>query len=88
MNDILDEPEGWYLDPYGVHELRWFSAGKPTGLVRDGGVDGHEAPPAGPPPTGPVRPPEAGAAEGAHAGGEDPGHEVFSAAFGNLGVQP
>ena len=40
--------EGWYIDPYGAHEQRWFSAGAPTALVRDRGVDGQDPPPAGP----------------------------------------
>jgi len=22
-----DDAEGWYMDPYGLHEQRWFSAG-------------------------------------------------------------
>jgi len=29
--------EGWYTDPYGLHEHRWFSDGSPTSLVRDRG---------------------------------------------------
>jgi hypothetical protein len=37
--------EGWYLDPFHLHEARWFSDGVPTALVRDGGVEGHDAPP-------------------------------------------
>lgn len=28
--------EGWYEDPSDRHEYRWFSAGKPTSLVKDG----------------------------------------------------
>lgn len=28
--------EGWYKDPYNIHEARWFSDGRPTSLVRDG----------------------------------------------------
>ena len=28
--------EGWATDPFGRHEQRWFSAGAPTALVRDG----------------------------------------------------
>jgi hypothetical protein len=28
--------EGWYEDPARRHEYRWFSAGTPTELVRDG----------------------------------------------------
>ncbi len=39
------EAEGWYEDPYGVHQHRWFSAGKPSGLVRDGGIETTDRPP-------------------------------------------
>ena len=42
--------EGWYVDPYGVHGERWFSAGNPTSLVRDEGVESHDEPPPGPVP--------------------------------------
>ena len=31
--------EGWFTDPYGIHEARWLSAGEPTQLVRDQGVE-------------------------------------------------
>jgi hypothetical protein len=41
--------EGWYHDPYGVHEDRWFSAGSPTTLVRDQGVESSDPPPPEPP---------------------------------------
>jgi hypothetical protein len=34
--------EGWYTDPYARHEARWLSQGKPTRLVRDGGVEGSD----------------------------------------------
>jgi hypothetical protein len=37
--------EGWYLDPFGQHEARWFSDGDPTALVRDGSVEARDAPP-------------------------------------------
>ena len=37
--------EGWYLDPFEVHEARWLSDGTPTALVRDGSVESHDAPP-------------------------------------------
>jgi hypothetical protein len=50
--------EGWYRDPYGIHQDRWFSAGNPTALVRDQGVEGHDAPPGDPPPGPPVEIPE------------------------------
>ena len=39
------EEEGWYVDPYGVHEARWISAGTPTALVRDGDVETQDPPP-------------------------------------------
>jgi len=38
--------EGWYVDPFGMHEARWFSGGAPTLLVRDGTVESHDEPPA------------------------------------------
>jgi hypothetical protein len=41
--------QGWYRDPYGVHQDRYFSAGQPTKLVRDGGVEDYDPPPPGPP---------------------------------------
>ena len=37
--------EGWYRDPFGVHEDRWMSAGRPTKLVRDGGTESYDPPP-------------------------------------------
>jgi hypothetical protein len=37
--------EGWYKDPFGAHEARWFSDGKPTLLVRDGATESHDEPP-------------------------------------------
>ncbi len=40
---------GWYQDPYLVHEDRYFSAGQPTKLVRDGGVEAYDPPPPEPP---------------------------------------
>jgi hypothetical protein len=42
--------EGWCSDPYGLHEARWLSAGTPTTLVRDRGVESHDPVPAGAPP--------------------------------------
>jgi hypothetical protein len=42
--------EGWYRDPYQIHTDRWFSAGRPTSLVRDGGVESHDPPPSPLPP--------------------------------------
>ncbi len=37
--------EGWYVDPFGQHDARWFSDGHPTDLVRDGKVESRDAPP-------------------------------------------
>jgi hypothetical protein len=44
----MAEEEGWYVDPYGVHEARWISAGRPTALVRDAGVEALDPPPSVP----------------------------------------
>ncbi len=43
MGELVEE--GWYTDPYEIHEARWFSAGKPTKLVRDGEDESYDAPP-------------------------------------------
>jgi hypothetical protein len=37
--------EGWYQDPFQLHGDRWFSDGRPTALVRDGGQESHDPPP-------------------------------------------
>lgn len=34
--------EGWYVDPFGRYDERWFSAGVPTTLVRDAGREAHD----------------------------------------------
>lgn len=44
MSDHHDA-EGWYQDPFGVHEERWISEGTPTKLVRDGEVECYDPPP-------------------------------------------
>ena len=49
------EEEGWFTDPYAVHEARWLSAGRATKLVRDGGVESYDDPPDGPFVAEPVR---------------------------------
>jgi hypothetical protein len=41
--------QGWYADPYGVHEDRYFSDGQPTKLVRDAGIESYDPPPPRPP---------------------------------------
>jgi hypothetical protein len=60
--------QGWYQDPYVIHEHRYFSAGLPTKLVRDGGHESYDPPPDGPFPDGELVPAagtteEAGGAE-------------------------
>ncbi|HUA40264.1 MAG TPA: hypothetical protein VMA32_01770 [Streptosporangiaceae bacterium] len=42
------EIQGWYSDPYGVHEDRYFSAGRATKLIRDAGQESYHEPPAQP----------------------------------------
>jgi hypothetical protein len=37
--------EGWCTDPFGRHEARWLSEGRPTKLVRDGEVESYDEPP-------------------------------------------
>jgi len=46
---------GWYTDPFALHEARWMSQGKPTPLVRDGKIEGHDPPPDEPFKVAPVR---------------------------------
>lgn len=38
------EIEGWYKDPYGRHENRWFSNGRATDLVSNAGHTSHDEP--------------------------------------------
>jgi hypothetical protein len=40
------ELQGWYDDPFRLHQARYFSAGRPTKLVRDGAVESYDEPPA------------------------------------------
>ena len=37
--------QGWYADPTGRHEQRWFSQCNPTALVKDGSIEGRDPPP-------------------------------------------
>jgi hypothetical protein len=41
--------QGWYHDPYGVHEERYYSDGEATKLVCDRGIESHDPPPPGSP---------------------------------------
>jgi hypothetical protein len=43
------QAQGWYHDPYGVHEERYYSAGEATKLVCDRGIESYDPPPVGPP---------------------------------------
>ncbi|HYK68511.1 MAG TPA: hypothetical protein VEV45_11230 [Streptosporangiaceae bacterium] len=40
-----DRAEGWYTDHTGAHELRWYSVGTPTDLVKDGSIESRDPPP-------------------------------------------
>jgi hypothetical protein len=44
---VSGEAQGWYQDPSGLHDARYFSAGHPTRLVRDGNVESYDEPPPG-----------------------------------------
>ena len=50
-----DSEEGWYTDPFGLHEARWLSDGHPTKLVRDRGVESYDQIPEGPATQTPLR---------------------------------
>jgi len=41
------ELQGWHADPFLLHEARYFSAGRPTKLVRDGRAESFDEPPSG-----------------------------------------
>jgi len=77
------EAQGWYLDPYGIHGDRWFSAGQPTDLVRDDHVVSHDAPPDGEVPTPLVRaqesPPDSSDAKRADDAEKDPAYDAKAA---------
>jgi len=38
-------PQGWFVDPFGLHDQRWFSQGTATSLVRDGKHESQDPPP-------------------------------------------
>jgi len=48
--------QGWYHDPYALHEDRYFSAGRPTKLVRDGATEAYADVPDEPLPIGELVP--------------------------------
>jgi hypothetical protein len=45
MEHTPSKAQGWYGDPFGRHNARWFSDGNPTALVRDDGVESTDPPP-------------------------------------------
>jgi len=42
--------QGWFVDPFDIHQHRWYSDGRPSNLVRDHGVESYDDPPPGAPP--------------------------------------
>jgi hypothetical protein len=72
--------EGRHLDPYGLHEQRWFSDGQPTDLVRDEGVTSHDEPPSDEPPVALVEPPAAESRSDVHRADEAATGEPYDAA--------
>jgi hypothetical protein len=50
---VAGELQGWQADPFELHEQRWFSEGKPTGLFRDALVEGRGPMPTSEPSPGP-----------------------------------
>ena len=73
MGNVL--AEGWYRDPFAIHEDRWMSQGRPTKLVRDGGVEAYDPPPDLPLPTELVPcVSDSGEDSGAGEGGQEPGY--------------
>jgi hypothetical protein len=72
--------EGWYQDPFELHEARWISDGKPTALVRDGDTESQDAAPSKPPrrPLVEAQPPPSGS----------PSDDLRRADDPNAGVPP
>jgi hypothetical protein len=56
---MTSQAQGWYRDPYAIHEDRYLSAGMPTKLVRDGDQEAYDPPPDRPMPPGELVPVEA-----------------------------
>ena len=53
---VTQDAQGWYRDPYGLHEDRYFSVGAATKLVRDGDTESYDEPPDQPLPDAPLVP--------------------------------
>ena len=80
---------GWCNDPYGRHEHRWLTAGTPSALVGDGGVESQDPPPDTPYIVEPVLVERNSAnGEDLRRAGEalppDPGEEVWGDTIGRL----
>jgi len=69
--------EGWYRDPFGIHEDRWMSQGRPTKLVRDAGTEAYDPPPDLPLPAELV--PVDSGATGDEGAGQEPGYSNWRA---------
>jgi hypothetical protein len=67
------ELQGWFNDPFGLHEKRYFSGGRPTKLVRNGKVDAYDEPPSMTFDLAAALGPEEMAAREEAAAGRDPG---------------
>jgi hypothetical protein len=92
--------QGWYRDPYLLHEDRWFSDGQPTQLVRDAGAELRDPPPPGPPQAELVEVPHSGARDddelpgaGDHSAAADDDNTaqfraVLQSVFYRLGISP
>jgi hypothetical protein len=52
---VNEEREGWFTDPFGRHQVRWMLGDRPTNLIRDGQVEGHDPVPDEPFSSKPVR---------------------------------
>jgi hypothetical protein len=63
---VKAKAEGWYHDPYALHEDRWFSLGTPTKLVRDDGQETYDEPPATPLPESELVPADSAGPEDSH----------------------
>ena len=70
--------EGWYRDPFGIHEDRWMSQGKATKLVRDGGTESYDPPPDLPLPAELV-PVDTGGGEAGDGARQEPGYSNWRA---------
>jgi hypothetical protein len=75
----INPAEGWYRDPFAIHEDRWMSQGQPTKLVRDGGTESYDPPPDLPLPAELVPADSGGAADGPDVAGQESGYNDWRA---------